>query len=141
MKFNPLHSFDYAGLAGVPSRCGVTYFDEAEFPVLVLTELPDNPGTSVTNAVELIVAQLDHARKFWQSYPVDLTIVEHWQRPISRPDTWDLVTLDFDPVSHAFARPEWRSVEPFLPDIGESVVVSASKLPALLRTALSRAKF
>ena len=41
--------FNYKAPNGVLSRCGVQVYDKA---VVVLTELNDNPGMSVTNAIE-----------------------------------------------------------------------------------------
>lgn len=67
--------FDYRGLGGCTSRCRVRIFPiphpgpacpdpgdlaptEATGPIIILTELPDNPGTSITNAAEGLATQV-----------------------------------------------------------------------------------
>lgn len=42
--------FRYWGFLNIPSRCRIRVFEPKEQPLVVLaTELPDNPGTSITN--------------------------------------------------------------------------------------------
>jgi hypothetical protein len=67
--------FAYRGLGGCHSRCRVRIFPlsgsrhespdsgnaqplKAEGPLILLTELPGNPGTSITNAAELVATQV-----------------------------------------------------------------------------------
>lgn len=47
--------FRFAGLHGNPAECGIERIDLPDGRVVIVaTELPDNPGASVTNAVELL---------------------------------------------------------------------------------------
>ncbi len=64
-----VHAF--RGPSGVRSACRVRIylFDEAgealgDAPVAVFFELPDNPGTSVTNAIEQLAAEVMDAHGF-----------------------------------------------------------------------------
>lgn len=70
--------FDFTGLNGFPSRCGIKFYHAAGgYVVVLLTELPDNPGTSVTNAVNIlsrdIVLQfgLDPVKVIWVEHSFD----------------------------------------------------------------------
>ena len=62
----------FRGLTGVRSACRVRLYlpDAAEpgeilgdAPVVIVSELPDNPGTSVTNAIEQIAAEVMDAHR------------------------------------------------------------------------------
>ncbi|SFP14356.1 protein of unknown function [Oscillibacter sp. PC13] len=66
----------------------------------VLTELEENPSTSVTNAVELIWAQMLRAEKV----PPQAAIIEHYSSRFF-PLTFDLVTLD-----KYGQHPSWKSL-------------------------------
>lgn len=67
---------------------------------VVLTELDENPSTSVTNAVESIYAQLCAAKKI----PPQSKIIEHYPPSRISPQTFDLVTLE------GGGQPVWRSI-------------------------------
>ena len=68
----------FAGLHDFPSRCRLRiYEEEGKSLVAIATELPDNPGTSVTNAASIIAAQV------WQMMgrpPADMTFIEHYPK-------------------------------------------------------------
>jgi hypothetical protein len=50
-------AWTYEGYHGCESRCRLQVYEEAGFPpVIVATELDDNPGTSVTNMAEYLAA-------------------------------------------------------------------------------------
>lgn len=68
-------TFDFLGLGGCACCCRARVFGAGAAPVVVLTELADNPGTSVTNAVESLAAQ------FCECYELDgadVVWVEHY---------------------------------------------------------------
>ncbi len=51
--------FDYKGFFGHLARCYIRIWTgRGQLPVVLATELPDNPGTSITNAAELVAAQV-----------------------------------------------------------------------------------
>lgn len=62
--------YRFKGLHGCESKCGLQIYGEEGKPyVIIATELPDNEGTSVTNYVEGLAAQvlsslLDKSRGF-----------------------------------------------------------------------------
>ena len=51
--------YEYAGLNNSPSVCRVETWEQSGCPpLLLLTELPDNPGTSLTNCIGALAAEL-----------------------------------------------------------------------------------
>ncbi len=80
-----IHAF--RGPSGVRSACRVRLYvpDEDKIlddaPVVIVSELPDNPGTSVTNAIEQIAAEvmdahslaLERVPLFVEHYPPEAT--------------------------------------------------------------------
>jgi hypothetical protein len=64
-----VHPFE--SVSGTPSRCRIRVYlpdEEDDAPVVVCTELPDNPGIPVTGAVENIAAEVIAAH--WLVAPV-----------------------------------------------------------------------
>jgi hypothetical protein len=53
-----VHPYWYTGYHGRPACCRLeTWGEHGTPPVLLLTELPEHPGTSVTNRIEVLAAQ------------------------------------------------------------------------------------
>lgn len=79
-------------------------------PVVVLTEPPDNPGMSVTNAASRLAAEVLAAHGFEGRLPV---FIEHYQDGMrgtpEDPQTFDLVTFRSHALSKhpALRRPTW----------------------------------
>ena len=51
----------YRGVIGVRSRCRIRLYlpqDDQDAAVIICSELPDNPGTSVVDAAEQIAAEI-----------------------------------------------------------------------------------
>jgi hypothetical protein len=79
-------------------RCRVRIFlpeePERDVPVVILTEPTDNPGTSVTNCVERLAAEVSHANGL---DPARAVWIEHYERGVrgtaEDPHTFDLVTF------------------------------------------------
>jgi len=69
MRLTHAGPFDFVGLHRFPARCHVRVWEgTGRLPVVIATELEDNPGTSITNAAELVASQvweqlLPHARE------------------------------------------------------------------------------
>ncbi len=92
-------SSDYIHPTPNGGRCRVRIFipdEEADAPVVVLTELVGNPGMSVTNCVEGLAAEiLAHHR--WPDR-VMAVFVEHYEDGVrgtrDDPQTFDLVRFD-----------------------------------------------
>jgi len=67
----------YKGAGGNPARCRVHIYlpDEAgDSPVVICSEVPNNPGGSVTNSAEAIAAGVIRANEL----PTPLVWIEHW---------------------------------------------------------------
>ena len=86
----------YRGVIGVRSRCRIRLYlpqDDRDAAVVICSELPDNPGTSVVDAAEQIAAEIiQHFR-----LPSPPVWIEH--RPQEEPaggqeEAFDLVIFD-----------------------------------------------
>jgi hypothetical protein len=72
-----IHSYKDAG--GNPVRCRVRIYlpeDVLDAPVVVSSELPNNPGGSITNSAEVIAAGVIRANEL----PTPLVWIEHWPK-------------------------------------------------------------
>ena len=71
------------GLPGHPqdSRCNLMFYSGKKKQIIVLKELKDNPGASITNAAEYIPEQLKIF--LWQNYNIELAkdaiFIEHYE--------------------------------------------------------------
>ena len=100
------YTHTFCGPTGIRSACRVRFYlpDAAEpgetlgealgdAPVVIVSELPDNPGTSVTNAIEQIAAEVMVAHRLAMGRaPV---LVEHYPPRVTggRDETFDLVVF------------------------------------------------
>src|SRR5437879_2218084 len=65
--------FEYLGYHNFPSRCRVLIYEKKDKnTVIFLCELPHNPGTSVTNACEIIAGSLN------SGYPEEVSRCAEW---------------------------------------------------------------
>ncbi len=105
--------FDFRGFRGYVSCCGlhVEQLDDGR-TLVICTERPDNPGTSVTNAAEIIASRvasqlaLDPAKLIW---------IEHYppSKLHGESEDFDLVTFGsivHDGIHTVFDDPCWRPV-------------------------------
>ena len=103
---------DYIHPAPRGGRCRVRIFepdDERDSFVVVLTEPPDNPGMSVTNAAEEIAAAVVLAN----ALPTSRTFfIEHYEDGArgtpSDPATFDLLAFSADDPEPVLRAGEWR---------------------------------
>jgi hypothetical protein len=84
----------YKDAAGRPARCRVRIYlpdDLHDAPVVICSELPNDPGGSITNAVEVIAARVIRANEL----PTPLVWTEHWPKDTTEggAETFDLVTF------------------------------------------------
>jgi hypothetical protein len=78
-----IHSYKDAG--GSAARCRVRIYlpdNVRDAPVVICSELPNNPGGSITNSVEAIAAGVIQANKL----PAPLVWIEH--RPEESTNGW-----------------------------------------------------
>jgi hypothetical protein len=107
-------------------RCRVRIFvsdgSELDVPaVVVVTEVEDNPGQSVTNALERIVGEILHAHSL---DPSETVVIEHYENggrgAPEDPATFDLVAFPNatpKPILHTgrwvlqMGEPEWKALD------------------------------
>ena len=106
----PKLMYEFKGFHGCQSRCEYeVHALEDGGSLLVLTEIEDNPGTSVTNMAEHLAT--DICRKENIS-PQGLVVVEHYPaRGTWVAETFDLVTFDFDWRQGRFTNPRWQRLD------------------------------
>jgi hypothetical protein len=70
-----IHPYKDAG--GHPAHCRIRIYlpeDMRDTPVVVCSELPNNPGGSITDSAEVIAAEVIRANEL----PTPLVWIEHW---------------------------------------------------------------
>jgi hypothetical protein len=86
-----VHPYKDAG--GRPTRCRVRIYlpdDMLDEPVVICSELPNNPGGSITNSVEVIAAGVIQANEL----PTPLAWIEHRpQETTEGQETFELVVF------------------------------------------------
>ena len=111
----------FRGLHGGAGTCRIRVYRPIGFPPVVLaTELPDNPGTSITNLAEQLAAEVLERYlpdRLGEDRP--LVWIEHYppRRPLVQDETYDLVTfahyqprqvLRLGQWRPSFGSPDWR---------------------------------
>jgi hypothetical protein len=83
----------YMDARGCPSHCRVRIYlpdDDHDAPVVVCSEVPNNPGGSITNSAEVIVAGVIRANEL----PTPLVWIEHWPEVTTEgQETFELVVF------------------------------------------------
>ena len=85
-----MHPYKDAG--GRPAHCRVRIYlpdDVRDAPAVVCSEVPNNPGGSITNSAEVIAAGVIRADEL----PTPLVWIEHWHKEstVGGQETFDLV--------------------------------------------------
>jgi hypothetical protein len=104
---------DFKGLHNCDCRIQVQVFDDLIFPgrsIVIFTEPNDNPGTSVTNGIEMFVRD---ACSRYKLNPFNITIIEHYlNRQFASggdiAETFDVVTFGYVDTADMPRRPTWR---------------------------------
>lgn len=142
----------WKGFHGCDARCRIQLFDDIIFKgrtIAIITELEDNPGTSVTNDIETIAATIcdwifsnrsvtpDRVPTVADVFepiqlnPANVTFIEHYPERSYRDgrrafaETFDVVTFG-GAKNQIFKRPEWSRIdwETLRPFISETEGVS-----------------
>ncbi len=87
-----IHPYKDAG--GGPAHCRVRIYlpdDMRDTPVVICSELPNNPGGSITNSAEVIAAGVIRANEL----PTPLVWIEHWPEESTdeEEETFELVVF------------------------------------------------
>src|SRR5918993_2608668 len=84
-----IHPYKDAG--GRPAHCRIRFYlpdDPGDALVVICSELPNNPGGSITNSAETIAAGVIRAHEL----PTPLVWIEHWPKEISNvEETFELI--------------------------------------------------
>ncbi|MBD3195327.1 MAG: hypothetical protein GF317_09745 [Candidatus Lokiarchaeota archaeon] len=96
----------YKGFHGVLSKCGLRIFENQKRAVVVLIELPDNLGTSITNFYEDLATTIYHRKLKPKNIDIEnITWVEHY---IEGSIEYSLVELKYNKADRRFLEPEWK---------------------------------
>jgi hypothetical protein len=106
-------NFIFKGLGNCEGVCGLKIFPQANgIFILVLTELDENTGASITNCYDNISTQVH--QQFLSDIPVDKIIwLEHYDDNSyydkkNNKETFDQVNLTYDKKLKCFSSPEWK---------------------------------
>jgi hypothetical protein len=87
------HIHPYKAAGGRPSRCRIRIYlpdDVLDAPVVVCSELRNNPGGSITNSAEVIAAGVIQANEL----PTPVVWIEHWpEESTGGQETFELVVF------------------------------------------------
>jgi len=98
-------NFQYKDSYNRDARCGVEVVEVNGKIYAILTELPDNHGVSVTNAVGIIATVVYN--QFLSNKPIDKIVwIEHYIKP---EETYDEVTLFYNGA--VFQQPQWKRIK------------------------------
>ncbi len=126
--------YRYPGLWDLPARCGVEILrHDTGGATVILTELPDNPGSSVTNLAATLATRLRAAR-LADLAPAQIRWIEHYPARGQREATFDELTLTWDPAARTYRAPAWRRLTPDeIRQLGYEPDEVASVVEALVR--------
>jgi hypothetical protein len=117
--YSGIHEYEFTFIAlaniGFESRCGLDIWNVSGQMVVMLTELPDNPGASVTNAFECIATEVLPMVVLLacgeSCSPESVIWIEHYARAEGSPlaESWDRVRLQWNGVRyHSPEREPWE---------------------------------
>lgn len=104
------------GRMGRKAACWLQVWKYAGAALVMLTEVSDNPGQSVTNAAEYFAAE---AVRIFGLDPRHVVFIEHYNtasyksKRLDFEDTYDLVVFDWRQSEGRYiaSRPRWRRVD------------------------------
>ncbi len=102
--------YDYEGLWGIPSKCGLKIAKHKNQTVVIITELyEDNPGTSVTEYCAQLAQILSEDKKI---KPEEMIFILHTPDVGSKyeflHETFDIVSFTIE--NGKFSGPEWERI-------------------------------
>jgi hypothetical protein len=87
-----IHPYKDAGSRTAQCRVRIYLPDDVrDAPVVICSELPNNPGGSITNSAEVVAAGVIRAKEL----PIPLVWIEHWPKESTgvMEETFDLVVF------------------------------------------------
>ena len=115
--FNTSHEdiFSYHNARGHNSTCGLHILQQMDGKVIViLRELAENPGASITNCYEAIATQIYN--QYLAGTPIDNIVwIEHYNEESyadksDETEMFDHVVLKWDAKTKRFYMPQWRHI-------------------------------
>ncbi len=94
------------GFGAWESKCRLRIYDTATETVVIATELPDNTGTSITNAAQYIATLVV---MHYGLDPHSLVWIEHYPPTDDFEESFDQVTFPWD--GKRFHAPQWRRLQ------------------------------
>jgi hypothetical protein len=126
----------YRGYWSDGGRCRIRIYQEDDhYPVVICSQLPDNPNTSVTNMAEYLAAEIIEEH----SLPTPLTWIEHYPQhegeigeySLVRFSSWELTEVCLGGVwRYRVGSPRWSPLRPeevdvLIEAVGEQPTVSS----------------
>jgi hypothetical protein len=130
--------YNYKGFRGCDSSCDIEVHRRSDGKhVFVATELPDNPGVSVTNCAEHLATAM---REEYRLKPEDVIWIEHYpEAKDRRKESFDLVR--FAVVGDTFRTPVWtRVTEQAVDDLIAGTRNLEDLIPERVKAPLARQK-
>jgi hypothetical protein len=100
-------TFHYTGYNTIPAKCGLEIHQNHKECVVILQELPDNTGASITNAIEKLATQV-YSRYLQGVEPETIQWIEHYTENVGGEDHY-LVKMGFK--RGRFVNPSWQIVD------------------------------
>ena len=94
---------------GTKTICGLKIFrDNMGRKIVVMTELKDNPGMSITNCVEHLATQIkqDFLSK---TISTEIVWIEHYPKSNSIGESWDVVIMEW--LGDKFGIASWKRLD------------------------------
>jgi len=108
--------YEYNGFWNCKAKCGIDIEKKKDHCVVMLTELDDNTGTSITNAYEQLATEIYNAKLKSEYTPQQILWVEHYPdrghsggSPMFE-ESFAEVTMRWD--GHKFSTPQWIHIRP-----------------------------
>lgn len=105
--------------SGIYARCNLKLYDNDRGSIVILTELPDNPGQSVTNAAEEIATKavgdfnLNPQATVWVEHYPERRTIKHGRELVADKEEWAEVTFKWTHLSNdewVASDPQWNHV-------------------------------
>jgi hypothetical protein len=101
--------YEYLGSNGYISRCHLALYETPNEPMIVIaSEIPDNPGQSITNAAAVLATDVF---RMFNGPKEGLIWIERYPKDGDRPiddERYSMVSFDFSP--NGFTNPKWRYI-------------------------------
>ena len=112
---------EYKGIGNCNCKCGVLIARKETLPIVIISELPDNPGTSVTNWFENLATEIYH-RHLKEYDPDSILWIEHYTPEYyqqvkvwatykeKQNGVFDIVNMEWNTILKRYLNPFWRRI-------------------------------